>query len=475
MFYDASIPGSDDWWALRLCQELGAGFPRLHKLRRYRIGDAPLPEEANVVFKQGYAQFLRLQRLNFAEQLVVSSTGRRRPLGFRTAAPGDGNGDIIADGVWKSNHMPVQIRDLLDDEGTYGQAFLTNTGQQSNAAPFSMPVIRASNGWTTAVVKNSLRPWLVDHAIQVGHDPVLGVDILTYFRSASEGRRAGFRQAYREVRVSSIPSDGTVWYPGNSWTWASEMIPFGFTDEVPISPFETPRGIGEFEQHLDTLDRINHTILQRLTITAMQAFRTRAIAPGKDGDTFPEFYPEDHEKAGQRINYDELYESGPAALWLLPIGATMWESQTTDITPIFNAVEKDLRHLAAASSTPIHALSPDAANGSAEGANLSRETNLTKIIDRIDRDTTALARSMSFAFQALRDFERADPTKIETIWAPLDFASIEQKSLATYNARRGGMSKSFIGEKIWGLTPGQLTTEALNSIDDVFDAAAATA
>lgn len=466
----ASVPGSDDWWVMRLTTQLGQGFPRLHKLRRYRFGDAPLPEESNSVFRQGYAEFVKMRRLNFAEQLVLSATGRRRPVGFRTAAPGDVNGDEVADGIWRKNKMPVQIRDLFDDEGTYGTAYLTTTGQNSGAAPFSTPLLVASNPWTTNVHMNPIRPGVVQHAVQVGHDPVLGVDVLTYFRAGDGFRPGGFRQAYRRVKMSTIPSDGTVWYPGNDWTWASDIIPFGFTDQVPTAVFKTPHGLGEFEIHTDSLDRINHTILQRMTITAMQAFRTRAISPGESdkAEEFPEHYPEDHPKAGQKINYDELYEAGPAALWLLPIGAKMWESGVTDITPITNAIKEDLKLLAAASSTPIHVLAPDAANGSAEGATLSRETNLTKVLDRIERDTTSLADSMAFVFQALRDEVRADPTQIMTLWAPLDFTTVEQKALATYNASRGGMSKTFIGETIWGLTPGQLAQEALNSVDDVF-------
>lgn len=472
----ASVPGTDDWWLIRLATELGAGFPRLRKLQRYRTGDAPIPDTANHVTRASMVKFMSMARLNFAEQLVVSSTGRERPLGFRTAAPSDANGDPVADRVWNTNHMAVQFRDLLDAKATYGRAYITVTGQQQNVAPFSMPTMLWSTPWNTRTRPNPLRPWEIDHAIYIGHDEVFNVDTITYFRAAQNGQPAYFRQAYRRVLVSTIPTDGTIWYPGNDWAWASDPIPFGFTNEVPMVEFATPGGIGEFELHLDSLDRINHTILQRLIITAMQAFRTRALQPdGANAEPIPEFYPEDDPlgRGGQKINYDEVYEAGPAALWFLPIGSKVWESAVTDIRPIIEATKEDLKMLASASSTPIHVLSPDAANGSAEGANLSRETNLTKVLDRIDRDTNSLARGMSFSMQALRDTVRADPTQIQTLWAPLDFSTIEQKALATYNAARGGMSKTFIGEKIWALGPGELQQETLNAIEDALNAAAA--
>lgn len=472
-----SVPGSDDWWAMRLAEELGAGFPRLFLLDRYRIGDAPLPISANSLMRQGYADFVRTARLNFAPLIVDSAIGRRRILGFRTAAPGDQNGDPVASDIYTYNQGQVQFRDLLDDSGTYGRAFLTVTGQQAGAAPFSMPNIMRSNGWNTAIARNRVRPLVVDHAIQIGHDPELQVDVITYFRTAHDGQPGYFRQMYRQAKVSNIPSNGSAWYPGRDWTWAGNPIPFGFTDEVPIVEFATPKGIGEFELHIDTLDRVNRTILERLTITAMQAFRQRAIQPGKDAPagSLPEFYPEDDPlgRAGQRINYDEVYEAGPAALWFLPLGSTVWESAVTDIRPIIEAVGADLKTLAAATATPLYVLSPEVANGSAEGAALSRESNLTKVLDRIDRDSSSAARVMQFAFQALRDSVRSDATKITTMWGSLELASTDSKALATYNAARGGLSKTFILENVWGATPDEIQQEEQNAIADGLAAAAA--
>jgi hypothetical protein len=413
-----------------------------------------------------------MSRLNFAEQLVNSVTNRKKPIGFRTAAPGDQTGDPLAWETWIANHMQVQIRDLFDDEGTYGSAFLTVTGQQLTqlGGDHSMPLMVRSNGWNTAVERNPIRPWVLDAVVTVGHSDVYGVDTLTLLRPGY------FRQAFRRAAVSTIPSDGSVWYPGTDWTWVDGPQALGYTDEVPCVEFSSPGGIGEFELHIDTLDRINHTILQQLIITAMQAFRQRGIMPGKtDGENgepeaFPEFYPAEHPNAGERIDYDKIYEAGPAALWFLPKDSKVWESSVTDIRPIIEAVSAHLKHLAGASSTPLYVLSPEAANGSAEGAALARETNLFKVGDRIERDTSSLARAQYFAFLARRDMLRADAATIETIWSPVEFADIGKRAAAARDAKQGGLSQSMINEKFFQLTPAELAQETTNHNDELFDA-----
>jgi hypothetical protein len=79
-------------------------------------------------------------------------------------------------------------------------------------------------------------------------------------------------------------------------------------------------GVGEFEPHLDVLDRINHMILQRMVIATMQAFRQRAIK----GDT--EDMPDKDPETGEEIDYDDIFAADPGALWRLPKVRDMWES-----------------------------------------------------------------------------------------------------------------------------------------------------
>jgi hypothetical protein len=439
---------------------MGAGFPRLRKLQRYRLGDAPIAEEADPAQREAVARFLNMQRLQFAEQIVTSSFGRIRPYGFRTAAPSDANGDPIAQSIFNENHLAVTFRDMLDDAATYGAAYLTVSRLEPNS--IEIPVITKSNEWTTYGLKNPMRPWMFDAVIQIGYDAVVMADYIVLMRPGYA------RRAIKPTTRSTIPTDGTSWRPGTDWTWESGPQATSWTADIPVTPFETPHRLGEFEQHIDSLDRINHTILQRLIITAMQAFRQRGIAPQKDGEGFPEFYPQGHPQAGQRIDYNDIYKATPAALWFLPKGAEVWESAITDIRPILEAVTADLKHLAGASSTPIYVLSPDAANGSAEGASLARETNIQKQLDRRDRYSPQLSRTLGYAFRAMGDETRSLFSQIDTLWAPMNFTSDTEKAAAARDAKQGGMSTRGVNERIWGMTPSELVQEAIDASADAF-------
>jgi hypothetical protein len=54
-----------------------------------------------------------------------------------------------------------------------------------------------------------------------------------------------------------------------------------------------------------------------------------------------------------------------------------------DLGPVRQAIRDDVQDLAAVTRTPLFYLTPDAANGSAEGASLAREGLVFKTEDRI--------------------------------------------------------------------------------------------
>lgn len=451
-----SIPGSDDWWVMQLAAEYGRDLPRLHKLQSYADGTNNLPDEFDSAMRDAYRRFVHMSRLNMAELVVSARVNRMKPLGFRTAAAGDVEGDSAAWSTWKRSGMKVGARNFFRDAGVFGSAYLTTTGPQTpNAA--AQPLIIPSNGMTTITRQFATQPAVTEAALQIGYDEIDRVDVLTLFR-------AGYmRQAMRSARVSSIPTDGSAWVPGTGWTWASDPIPLGYTDTPPVFKLSGPGGKGMFEKHLDSLDRITNTIRDRLTITAMQAFKQRALS----GD-LPSEYPPEHPKAGQVINYDEIFKAGPAALWRIPEGAKIWESSVTDITAILSATKDDTKHLAAVSSTPIYILSPDAVSGSAEGASLAREALTFSVEEWHDHAEMPIVLAHSAAFGAQGDEVRAAVGEIEIIWAPADRSSIVERAIAAPQAKAGGMPQRMIDEKIFQLTPAEIDQAAQDRRDDAF-------
>jgi hypothetical protein len=207
-------------------------------------------------------------------------------------------------------------------------------------------------------------------------------------------------------------------------------------------------GLGEFETHVDLLDRINHQILQRMVIATMQAFRQRAVKG------LPLTYPEEHPLAGQEVDYAKVFTADPAALWQLPATAEMWESATNDLRPILDAVHDDLQHLAAVTRTPMHMLTPAGENQSAEGASLSREGLVFKVEDRITRTSHPWAQVMSLALLHSGASDRADLATLQTIWAPANRLSLAERADAA-SKLKDILPKRTLLIEVFGMSPAE--------------------
>jgi hypothetical protein len=183
--------------------------------------------------------------------------------------------------------------------------------------------------------------------------------------------------------------------------------------------FRNPGGVSEIEGYLDHLDRINDKLFNEWWMGKLQAFRQRGIKGLPDRD-----------EKGNLVDYSEAFVSSPDALWQLPEGADIWESSPVDFGQLVQSIQKELQWLAAVKSVPLHTITPDAANGSAEGASLMREEHVEKVQDRRDRADRAHAKVLSLCFAYMGDERRADVTQIETIWGPLERFSLTERAAA---------------------------------------------
>jgi len=453
MLADAQNPGTDDWFLVQIATEMGARFERLALLDSYDDGSWVVPVEADPANREAYMRQAERAKLTFGKTIVDQKVSRMKLRGFRTAADDDVNGDREASRLMKLNHFKTQFREMQRWKTLYGQAYFVIGMDEVNE-----PFITARSPWQVGVKMNELRPWLTDAALIISRDELNQLDLLTLIRPGY------MRVAAKESQEPSIPTDGTPWEPGTDWDWVSSTA-VTWTERVPVVPFTNPGGKGEFEPHLPSLDRITQDILERLTITAMQAFRQRAIESGDD--PLPDVWPEGHPQAGEPIDYDDIYKAGPAALWLLPQGAKVWESAPIEMSSLTLAEKKDLEHLAGISGTPLYAFSSDV-QGSAEGAKLQRETIRSKVIEAREFDDESLAMSMSLLFEAHGDQQRADRTEITTMWGHIEWVSKADVAPAAASAKQGGMSQRGINEHIYEMTPEELELEANNLRDEQF-------
>jgi hypothetical protein len=212
---------------------------------------------------------------------------------------------------------------------------------------------------------------------------------------------------------------------------------------IPIVRFPNLNEMGEYEPHIDLLDRINDTTLQRIVLAWYQAFRQRAIIGTEpdDQDT-PDQVPE--------VDWDNLFRADPGVLWRVPEGWSFWESQPLDLTPIINAKRDDVKEFAAVTSTPLHLITPDAADGSAEGAGLMREGLTSKVRDRRSRFTPPLKLLWRIAFTLADAPEKIGRMRLH--WGPIEYYTLAEMGSASIQAV-GTLSLDDRLEKIWQYAP----------------------
>lgn len=425
---DASETRSPGWWLARLARKLESRQPRLSRLNAYLEGNPPLPEGAENA-KRAYQAFQRKARTNYAEMVVEAKRTRMIPLGFRTAAAGDENGDDLAAQIWHENGLDVEWSGVAQSMLGLGDGYMI-VGRDDTGD--GRPVITAEDPRQVVTEHDPRRQRRVVASLKMFSDETAGLDLAYLYLPGQVW------VARRETKPPTLAGQNLLSpFALAAWDWDGDLsgpLPAGFDDVVPVVRFRNRNGVGEFERHLDHLDRINHMLLQRMVIATVQAFKQRAIK----GD-LPSVYPKGHPNAGDPIDYDALFTADPGALWMIPGAAEMWESGQVDLTPILSSVKDDVRDLAAVTFTPLYFITPDAANGSAEGASTQREALVFQCDDRIARATDGLAQVMSLAFRFLGDAQRADLGQLRPMWLPPERYSLAERYDAASKAKAIGV------------------------------------
>ena len=396
-----------DQWLARLTKAMDDRGPRLAMLRSYMDGNAPLPEGAEGC-RDAYKDFQKKARTNFGELVSAAVTERLIPSGASVGGKAEDDDTLRA--VWKRNRLQIGIADVLDDMIGLSVGYLI-----VSEGPDRKAIVTCERPEQVITEQSASRPDQVRAGIKVYRDEIDGFDV------AKLHLPGVVHTYYRELRDGSGLFKPPMRVQGD-WAYAgNEETGLRF---VPIFPFLNRGGMGEFEPHVDVLDRINWNILQRLVITAMQAYRQRATK----GDLPSE------DEAGNEIDYADMFKPGPGALWQLPEGVELWESQQTDISSILAANKDDITHLAAVTRTPMSTLIPDGANQSAEGASFAKEGLVFKAGDRRSRAAASLdlALGAALAIELGLDMPVED---VESKWLPVERQSLQERADAATKAQ----------------------------------------
>lgn len=392
------IPQTPQEWFTVLSERLKNRHVRLWSVERYVNGNAPLPEGATEV-REAYEKWQKMARADFPSLVVDAPAERMNIAGFRVGD--DASDNDAARALWRRSLMESASNDITRDMLVFGVAYAMASPTVSGA------VLTHESPYTCIVDMDPLIPSRVRAGLKVWHDlgadyAVLHLPGMIYYYE---------RPATQRTNMLITPS-GMMLPSASQSGWQFIRSAKSGIDVVPMVQFLNRGGVGEFELLTDLLDRINWVVLQRLLIIAMQAFRQRALS----GEL-----PETDEE-GNVIDYETMFTPGPDALWTLPEGVEIWESQPGDVSQILQAVKDDIRELSAVTRTPMSVLSPDSANQSAEGASLMREGLVYKVEDR--------QRRMAPFWNALVSMGLTldgNPAEVQVQWAPAERQSLAER------------------------------------------------
>ena len=437
------------------------------------LENAPLEEEFELEEGQefnGLEKLRNMSRNNYAKLIVSATTDRLGILGFRTALAQDESGDKEAASLFDRDDMAVKGVEAMALAGSYRTSYVLvdqPSSRQKVIPPTNGAVIPDPFGEPIAavvMVRDRFREQDYATLYVRDVDPETGeaTGPVRSFVASREYDNDVLSKAreYNSIKVtnydSEVPLQRTM---TNNWVWWKERT--HKVSRIPVTTMSNKDGKNEFEDHIDVINRINHMVLQRVVIATMQAFRQRAVIGN---------FPDKDPITGAKIDYEEMFASGPAQMWTLPENSTMWESTPPTYQDILEAVKEDRKDLASQTYTPMSYFS-DSGSNSAEGAALQRENYISKIEDRRGRFAPRWKRHLSILFESLGDQERADFTSLEVIWKPIQVESLTNR-VSGFNSLVGSNVPVNSALRLaMGLTPSEISrieierkAEAMNNM-----------
>lgn len=441
MSIDITTKGSPGWWLKKCSDKLAERRKRIDPLYDRYEGKAQMPPELRSA-PEPAQRFFRTSRTNFEEMIVRAVRYRMKVTGILTSTTSD-EADAEAFRRWRTSGMQTEQHDIHRNLLVAGDGYALCAKHEGVVAATS------EDPRQVVTIHDPVRQSVVRASAKLFHDPDEGKNFAYLYRDGRRWVAVKERKAAAAVRFSA----GWDWSDDHGGA-AGEEIPVA----QPVVRYRNEEGVGEFERHLDILDRINHLVLQGIVIATLQAFKQRAIKA--DDDDLPEEDPE----TGQKIDYNEVFLADPGALWQLPASAEMWESGAVDLTPITMMATKEIERLSAVTFTPLSMFTPEAANQSATGASLVKEGLTTKVEDKQARSGESHAAVLRLLWEIDGGTEVPDDLRVR--WAPAERYSLSEKADAGPKAKAAGMPWRTLMREVWQMEPEDIARMESERLDD---------
>lgn len=415
MLENVKTPQSPGWWLMRLGKRLETECRRLDRLDAYWRGEHPLPF-GNRRMREAYRRFQAMSRTNFMLLVAESVIERLRVIGFRN---GGDDQEVQADkkawSWWQANDLD-SVSGLVHRAAVVMSRAYVIVGEDPDNA--GQPLVTGED------------PRQVIHEESPRNHRKLEAVLKSYWDDMQERHLAVLYLPdeihYYRAKPKIKASEGELWNPAQ-WEMDQESVPNPL-GEPPVVVFRNRpdlcgNTVGEFEGEIYIQDRINTQVLDRMVISAMQAYRQR-YATGievKDEDGNP------------TLGFDP----GADLLWAVEDEkAKFGDFTAVDLTGVLRAVESDIQHLGAITRTPAHYLLGSIVNASGEALAAAETGLVSKSRERANEFGASWEQVYRLAGKVIGEVVADDA---EVIWADPQFRTLTEKAAASVQLVAAGV------------------------------------
>lgn len=393
---DTITPGSPGWWLRTLNARLTARRSKFDLLDRYDTGEHPLPE-GDERCREMFRLFQRKARSNYTGLVVESTLERMHITGFRTGGDSTTAVDKEAWRIWQANHLDADS-DLVHRSMLVMSHAYVIVG--ANSQDTATPIITPEDPRQVIVDVSPVDRRTVRAGLKTYTDDTVGGQVAVVYLPESIHyfvRKGVGWEILKDPVVNDLGEVPVVRFQNRP------RLTVDRGNVVFDSPGVVDEAMSEFAGIIDIQDRVNDTLLNRLVIAKIQAYRQRwakgLATEDEDGNPL-----------------DLPFVPGVDLLWAVEDGDVEFGSfEASDLAPMLKAVEADVRDLAAISRTPPHYLLGEIVNASGDALKAAETGLVAKVVERQRHASESWERVMALAgkYAGHGALQEADT---ETLW-----------------------------------------------------------
>lgn len=432
---DATVPMSPAWWLNRLWKRLTDKDGQRDVARSfddYYRGEHPLPWLAPQA-RDEFSRILRMSRSNYCGLVVDAVAELSRIEGFRVKNNRDALDPTLLTAMDENEFDFFGDLAILESLIAGTSFLMISPNPDRNAKAPLITVESATQAVSEDEPGRFLRPaaqlktWSDDWTGEVHANLFVGDKLYKFRAPKPKGDGEAWRPSWspREVRGEQWPAVNPLGRP--------PMFP------VPNNPREGSGGISELSDVVDTQDRINKTVADRLMTQDFGAF------PQMNATGYP-----DEDEDGNPVGPIDIGRDRMVTVSTSETKFGQWTAAPLD--PYSSAKREDVKDIAAATRTPADYLLGELTNVNGQTLIASRAGLVAKVRQRQRGWDLGFER----AARAIRRMMDQPDEPVETVWADPEYRTEGERTDAVIKKVSQGIIDIRQAREDLGYTPKQI-------------------